>query len=271
MASPAWVKTLLKTFFPQRFFLAKATNLPFVGRVVEKAMFEGDDIIYLPKDSVVDVNQSLEDPESLVVPSQVLDHFIKSSNYRFIMNTCICREGDKCKDYPIDIGCLFLGEAVLDINPKFGRLATTREALDHARRAREAGLVHLIGRNKLDTLWLNVGPKEKLLTVCNCCPCCCLWKILPDVSSSIASKVKPMPGVTVTVGEDCVGCGICSEDVCFVNAISLKDGKAQISEECRGCGRCVEACPKNAIILNYDGPENVDDSIARIAELVDLG
>jgi len=87
-----------------------------------------------------------------------------------------------CKDYPMDLGCIFLGEAVKEINPKFGRMATVEEALEHAKKCRDAGLVHLIGKNKLDTVWLNAGPGDKLMTICNCCPCCCLWKILPDIS-----------------------------------------------------------------------------------------
>jgi hypothetical protein len=90
------------------------------------------------------------------------------------MNTCLCRDAKQCKDYPIDLGCLFLGEAALGINPRLGRGVTKREALEHIRRCREAGLVHLIGRNKLDTVWLGVGPGDKLLTICHCCPCCCL-------------------------------------------------------------------------------------------------
>ncbi len=270
MASPNWVRTLLKTTFPQRFFLARATNLPVLGRLMEKVMFDGDDVIYLPKDSVVEVNQSVDDPESVAVPSSVLEHFIRSSKYRFIMDSCICRDGDGCKDYPVDLGCLFLGEAVLDINKDFGRLATVDEALEHAKRAREAGLVHLIGRNKLDTLWLNVRPKEKLLTICNCCPCCCLWKILPQVSPSISSKIRKMPGVTVSISDDCIGCGACTEDICFVNAISIEDGRASISEECRGCARCVDVCPSNAISALYEGPECVDEAISRISGLVDL-
>jgi hypothetical protein len=77
------------------------------------------------------------------------------------MNSCICREAERCEDYPIDLGCLFLGEAALGINPQLGRRVTKEKALQHVRRCREAGLVHLIGRNKLDTMWLGVGPGDR--------------------------------------------------------------------------------------------------------------
>jgi hypothetical protein len=36
--------------------------------------------------------------------------FIEKANYIWKMDTCICRAGAKCKDYPIDLACLFMGE-----------------------------------------------------------------------------------------------------------------------------------------------------------------
>ncbi len=270
MASPYWVKTVLKKAFPQRFIMARMTNFPVVGRIIEKALFEDDDVMYLTKDSVVEINQPLDSPQDMVLPSQVLEDAISRSNHRFIMDTCICREGEDCQDYPVDIGCIFMGEAALDINPEFGHLASVEETLDHARKAREAGLVHLIGRNKLDTIWLNVRPKEKLLTVCHCCPCCCLWKILPTVTPRISERVVSMPGLSMSVTDECVGCGACTEDVCFVDAIKLEDGYAVISEECRGCGRCADICPTQAIEVSFQGQQSVEDAIQRIQGLVDL-
>jgi len=139
------------------------------------------------------------------------------------------------------------------------------------RRCRAAGLVHLIGRNKLDTVWLGVGPGDKLLTICNCCPCCCLWRVLPQIDPAIGAKVSRLPGVTVTVGERCTGCGTCTQDVCFVNAIQLVDGQAVISDACRGCGRCVSVCPEEAITLSVDNEaDTARELIERIAGLVDV-
>ncbi|MCP4541641.1 MAG: hypothetical protein GY832_31295 [Chloroflexi bacterium] len=147
---------------------------------------------------------------------------------------------------------------------------TKQEALEHVRRCREAGLVHMIGRNKLDLIWLGVGPAHKLLTVCNCCPCCCLWKIIPHVNPLIGNKVTRMPGVTVTVTDRCVGCGVCTRDICFVDAIRLKGGRAEISDACRGCGRCVEICPEQAIELLIDDDRFIARSIERLSSLVDV-
>jgi ferredoxin len=175
-----------------------------------------------------------------------------------------------CRDYPRDLGCLFLGAAARDIHPGLGRPASKDEALAHAKKCREAGLVHLIGRNKLDTVWLGVGPGERLLTICNCCPCCCLWRVLPYVAPHIGAKISRMPGVSVTVSERCVGCGTCTQGVCFVDAIQLVDGRAVISDACRGCGRCADVCPQQAIEISVESSQFVADAIARITPLVDV-
>jgi ferredoxin len=274
MARPLWFVELLKKTFPSRGLIARMTKVPLVGRVVDKMLFEGDDIMYLPKDNVVQktiqINKALEKPIDTALPSAVVHHFIEKANYHWIMNFCLCRDASKCEDYPIDYGCLFLGEAVLDINPQLGRRVTREEAHEYARKCREAGLVHLIGRNKLDASWLNVSPGDKLLTICNCCPCCCLWKMLPELNPEISRKITKMPGVDVRVTDNCVGCGTCTEGVCFVDAITLVDGKARIGAECRACGRCVEVCPNDAIELILQDAEFVGESIQRVDSLVDV-
>ncbi len=273
MGAPLWMVQLLKKTFPNRRIIAQLTNVPLIGRIVDKLLFEGDDIIYLPKDNVVEIKigKQLDRPTETALPSQIVHEFIEKAKYHWIMNFCICRDSSTCKDYPIDYGCLFLGEAVLDINPNLGRLVTKEEAHDYARKCREAGLVHLIGRNKLDAMWLNVRPGEKLLTICNCCPCCCLWKILPDVNPEIGRKITKMHGVEVKVTDSCVGCGTCTQDdVCFVNAIRLVKGRAVIGTECRGCGRCVEVCPEGAIELTINNDTYISDSIDRIDSVIDV-
>jgi ferredoxin len=234
-------------------------------------MFHEDDIIYLPRDdaTMIQINQPIERQEEIIIPSKVVEHFIEEANYHFIMNWCICRSASNCSDYPIELGCLFLGEAAMKIDPNLGRKVTKEEAYDHIKKCNEAGLVHLIGRNKLDTVWLKIGPGEKLATICNCCECCCLWRILPHVSQKISSKINKMPGVTVTVTDDCIGCGTCIES-CFVNAIELIDEKAVVHESCRGCGRCVSVCPERAIELTIDDLDALSKSIEKIESLVDV-
>jgi ferredoxin len=269
MSSPIWLVNIIKKTFPQRFMMARMTRLPLIGKLIDYLLFGGDDIIYLPKDRTIVLNEDAEDSENIMLPSRVIEHFIEQAGYLWIMNTCICRDASKCEDYPIDLGCLFMGEAAMNINPKLGRRVTREEALEHVRKCREAGLFQLIGRNKIDTVWLNVRPGTKLLTICNCCPCCCLWKILPALSNKVSDKVHRMPGVEVTVNEKCVGCGTC-EGTCIAKAIHVEHERAVISAECRGCGQCVETCPEGAIELAVTDPTFMDSLVPRISSLVDV-
>jgi len=270
MASPYIVRKILNKTFSGRFMLSRLSHYGFLGRIIDHLLFEDDDILYLPRDNTIPVNQSLEQPADMVLPSQILDRIIKKAGHHWIMDFCICRESAGCKDFPIELGCLFMGEAAMDINPKFGRPVSTEQALAHVQRCRETGLVHLVGRNKLDAVWLNVKPGKKLFTVCNCCPCCCFWRLLPDINPDIGRKLTRMPGIDIKVSTDCVGCGTCTEDICFVNAIRMQDGKAHIDETCRGCGRCVETCPNQAIELVVIDQDYADKTLGRLTSAVDL-
>ena len=270
MASPYGVKTLIKRTFAGRFTLARLTRRPVVGRLVHHLLFRDDDIVYLPRDTVVPVRRPLDPPQDLVLPSQVLESLILRARHHWIMNFCICRESAGCRHYPVDLGCLFMGAAAMGINPSWGRPVGRQEALDHARACRERGLVHLVGRNRLDAVWLNVRPVHRLLTVCHCCPCCCLWRILPRVAPDIGRKVARLPGVRMAVTQRCNGCGACARSVCFVDAIQVQDGRAVIGAQCRACGRCAEVCPRKAIELQVTEPAYLGRSLERILGVVDL-
>ena len=273
MARPLWFVELLKMGFGFRNIGAKMTNWPVLGQFMERALFNGyqtgDALFYLPKDNVV-INQKIDEAENIVLPSKVVEHFINEANYIFLMNECICRSASNCQDYEHNIGCIFLGEAVLEINPKLGRLVDRETALAHVEKAREAGLIHLIGRDKIDSVWMGATPSTKLMTICNCCPCCCLFRFLPNLAPKLQKKIERMPYVTVKVTEDCVGCGACTEDVCFIDAISLVDGKAVISEDCRGCGNCAEVCPEGAIEVIIESGDYIENAITRLSKAVDV-
>lgn len=268
MARPLWFVKLLEKTFPNIKLLAKLTKVPFIGKFIELLLFKNDRLFYLPKDNTISINQPIENKSS-AIPSQVVDHFIKNASYIRVMDFCICRKSMNCKDYPIDLGCLFLGEAARDINPKISRELSTEEALEHVRKCREAGLVHLIGRNKLDTFWLNVKPGNRLLTICNCCPCCCLWRIVPDLKSDISHKLTKMPGVEISVNDNCIGCGKC-KTVCFTDAIRIIDKHAYIGDDCKGCGRCADICPQNAIKIEIIDDSFIKGTINNIKKLVNV-
>jgi ferredoxin len=270
---------VIKSTFNTRFVLARVCRkIPPLAGVVDKLLFEGDDILVIPRDVAVkstveevQVNSNLKLPEETLLPSQVLKDMIDKSRYHLIMNTCICRVSNHCEDYPQDLGCLFLGRGVRKISPNLGRLVSKDEALEHVDKCQEAGLVHIIGRNKIDSVWLNTGPKEELLTICHCCPCCCLWKMAPDLPEDLGKSIRPMEGVFLYFEEKlCTGCGNCTQGSCFVDAVTLVDGKTVIDrEKCRVCGRCVELCPAGAISITMS-EDAVDRSVENLEPLVDV-
>ena len=270
MARPLWFVQLLKKSFPSIKFLAKLTRLPLLGKIFDFLLFEGDDIFYLPQDKVIFINKTVHIHDEYVIPSQILEHFIKKAKHRWIMDFCICRSSMQCKDYPISYGCLFLGEATLEINPQLGRHVSEDEALNYLRKCREAGLVHMIGRNKLDKQWLGVEPGEKLMSICNCCPCCCLWRVSSVLNKKIGKKIKKLPGVNAEVKQNCIRCGTCIQGKCFVDAIKLNKESAFITDECRGCGRCISICPQGAIKLTLNDNDYIKKTIRTISKVLDV-
>ena len=261
----------LEKMFPYRFLAAKMTRVPLMREIINNMLFKQTNLTVLPKESVVEITlqKSIKKPDNIVLPSQVVEYFIRKTNYRFIMNFCICREANHCKNHPIEFGCLFLGDAARGINPEFGRQATIDEALTYVQKCRAEGLIHLIGRDKIDETWLGVGSNGKLMTICNCCSCCCLWKILTNLDPQIRSRVKRMPGVEVIVTEKCTGCGRCTE-LCFVSAIHIQQGHAIIGDDCKGCGRCADHCPQHAIHVAITDEQFLEKTINRIESSVDV-
>ena len=48
--------------------------------------------------------------------------------------------------------------------------------------------------------------------------------------------------------EKCTGCGACV-DICPVEALTIKHGKAVIGEACVDCGACITECATEALGL----------------------
>ena len=79
-----------------------------------------------------------------------------------------------------------------------------------------------------------------------------------------------MPGVKVEVKDMCIGCGICIQGICFVDAIKLNEDRAIITDECRGCGRCVSTCPQGAIELTLNDNEYIKKTIKNVSNILNV-
>ena len=261
---------ILKGIFNWRFRIAEFTKKSKTyKKIVDKLLFEDDEIIVIP--NTIKINQKIESEGSEFLPTQVIKDVIKRCDDIVIMDSCLCRTSNGCKDYPQDIGCIFLGPTTRKISKNVGHKATVEEALEQVDRADAAGLSHIIGRNKIDTVWMNIRPGKGLLTICHCCPCCCLWKVYPNLDDEISDKLEKLDGVNVRLHEDnCKLCKKCLDEVCMFNSIALKDNKITIDyDNCRGCGLCVNACKFDAITIDYT-EKTIDNIVNRLEDLIEI-
>ncbi len=262
---------LAKKTFPRKIPRKNPAQWAPVARWIKKKFLEGDEMFVLPRDEVVPVNQSLEPPENYLLPSRLVEHYIEKASHIVLMHVCLCRAALGCKNYPISPGCLYLGEGARGVHPEHGRPVTREEALEHVRKSRELGLVHLIGRSKLDTVTYSIGPGEKLMAICNCCPCCCVGRGMAFSHPMLGEKFNRMPGTKIVVTDRCQACGTCvTENICMFDAIHLENGGCIIDHsKCRGCSRCISTCPHQAIEVQME--ENcIDRSIELLDRAVDV-
>jgi len=246
------------------------SKIPLLGRIFNKFMG-----VENSNGSCIPINKSLELPDNVILPFAVTEHFIYEASHIFIMNFCGCRKRGNCKDHDPSIGCLWLGDAAtkIEVPPEIGHLATKEEALELERRAYENGLVPTIGRLKADSWLMGVLPDEgHFMSLCHCCPCCCVLGNLRYGSSSVRRILQRMEGLTVEVNRDlCVGCGTCTQVCIFKDALKIVDGKAIIDQDnCKGCGRCARKCPKGAITITLDNINSINKTIDRISAHVDV-
>lgn len=257
---------ILKYIFNWRFWIAEITKKSKTYRkLIDKMLFEDDEIVVIP--NTINVNKKIESEGSEFLPTDIIKEVIKRCDDIVIMNSCLCRTSNNCQDYPQDLGCIFLGPTSKKIPPHVGKRATVEEALDQLRRADEAGLSHIIGRNKIDTVWMHVKPGIGLLTICHCCPCCCLWKVYPNLDNEISDKLERLDGVQVELHEEnCKKCEKCL-DACMFKAIDMAGGRITIDTDiCRGCGLCVNRCKFDAITIEYDDA-TIDNVVNRMDNL----
>jgi ferredoxin len=165
-----------------------------------------------------------------------------------------------------------LGKAVRRIHPSHGRLVTLDEALEHVKKASEAGLIASVAHTWIDPVAFGLPDFDHLMFVCFCDDCCCIYRThMKRRGPNLEKACKRLPGVSIAVhGDLCTGCAVCAEQ-CFVGAMDMQDGKAYVGGACKGCGRCIEVCPAGALSLCLEDEEIlVERLMKRIQAVADI-
>jgi UDP-glucose 4-epimerase len=219
--------------------------------------------------SCLPINRDIEGAEGINLTNQVLDHFLEKAKHRVIVDVCACRRVLGCKEYPMDIGCMMMGESALNIPKKISRQVGIVEAKAHVHRAIEAGLIPTTGKVRIDKDFFMVPGDGKLLTLCFCCECCSVTRFFRYASQQkLDGMHPPVEGLSIEVTNECDGCNECVSR-CHLNAIEVKGERAVIGGMCRVCGRCALHCPRGAMKLKLTNPAAVEDVVRRIEAVVE--
>jgi ferredoxin len=241
-------------------------KIPALRQGRKKPSYEGEYGSYIP------INKSLGTYENQVIPFAIFKHFIEKASNIVITRNCLCRQTYRCKDHPIDIGCMYMGDESKKIKLDEKRAAVTKEqALEIVKNAIASGLIPILGRSIGEAALQGVKDTGKILSCCFCCSCCCMNRDFIKYGPNEPVLYSRMKGVTVSVNEDlCEGCGKCME-VCAFKGRKMVNGKAKVDQErCLGCGRCADACPTGATTIKIDDMKYVNDLISTIEKFVDV-
>ncbi|MBI9074219.1 MAG: NAD-dependent epimerase/dehydratase family protein [Desulfatibacillum sp.] len=267
--SQAWVAFLWKRNYLLKGAMSvlkntlRVTNIPGIRKVMPWMDTQKNSFSYLP------VNESMITVDEVLLP-QVIHDYIEEADNLIIMNKCGCRSAQNCQHHTHEVGCLFMGDTTLEFPKGISRKATKKEAHAHVERAISAGLVPMTGKVRVDNDIFLVKDRQKLLSVCFCCHCCCMMTYFKHIPPEQLDHVMtPVEGLSLTVTEECNGCGVCLE-TCGFDAIVIENGKAVLTAKCRHCGRCERYCPRDAITIQLDNPTAVEDVKKRIAQYVDV-
>lgn len=243
-------------------YLFHLGKIPGLRKLIPWLNPQKNSFTYLP------VNRSLQDTANTPMPVQVIHDFIDRATVHVIMEKCGCRMLRNCRHYPHDIGCLFMGETALKLPHGVCKPVTREEAHAHVEQGVRAGMVPMSGKVRIDNFIYMTPDRGKLLSVCFCCPCCCILTSYKHVPGKyLDGIIEPIEGISIEVTDACSGCGTCIA-TCPFNAIRLEDGWAVHTDMCRGCGRCEANCPQKAVTIHLDIPRSVDQVKGRIDRYV---
>jgi ferredoxin len=225
-----------------------------------KAMFTSD----VRFTRVIPVSRSVKADQE-VYPYEQAAELIKQQGYACVLH-CPCRkaaelDGGGCGK-PTEV-CMHFGElAEFFVEKGYAREITLQEALDILEMTEKAGLIHMVGNSK-----------EMGVALCSCCSCCCT-QFSAMKTMQVAEPVARSRFVAQVDEVFCIGCSICQEKRCMVDAITVVDGIARVAPaRCVGCGLCVTACPQEALSLKEkeDYQEPVDTGMDLLRAFMNKG
>lgn len=172
-----------------------------------------------------------------ILPYEVASKMMEKNEVIALAN-CPCRTLAKNCDKPLDVCLAFDGAARFLAERGMAKTITLEEAREVLKKAEEAGLVHTGNNNA-----------ERLIFMCNCCPCCCHFLMLITKHNYTEGLARSSYQAKLNADE-CIGCSICADDRCPVGAFTKEDDVAVLDVgKCIGCGLCVSTCPTSAITL----------------------
>ena len=214
------------------------------------------------------INEDIEQPESAPLPPEILYRFIEEASHRVVYNNCVCREANTCEHYPINIGCLQMGDSAMDSPEAMRREVGVDEAKQYVKDAIAKGLVPVVGKVRIDNFIFGIKDRSRLLTVCFCCECCCITRFNKYAPAGYMDSIFPrLDSISIEVTDDCTGCGTCVEH-CYIEAMKLVGDRAVIGDMCRACGRCASVCPSGAVRISIEDPQFLDHAYETIRSFV---
>ena len=98
----------------------KLSRLPLVGAIIDRvAAKKRLKVVTIPVGAALKSNPA-------VLPFDAAKRLIEASSYIAVTDTCLCRESHRCEDYPVSLGCLFLGQGARTMS-LHGRIHPSRE------------------------------------------------------------------------------------------------------------------------------------------------